>query len=139
MSFEERALKAVELRQNGYNCCQAVAAALADLTSLTEDQLMQIASGFALGIGNMEGTCGALVGAAIAAGLAAKGRGLQNRPGRYDSRPGRIERKADGNRGRIERAKGRLSNRHGHHEAREGRSKAGGSADPRPGKPNRKP
>ncbi len=75
MSFEERALKAVELRQNGYNCCQAVAAALADLTSLTEDQLMQIASGFALGIGNMEGTCGALVGAAIAAGLAAKGRG----------------------------------------------------------------
>ncbi len=75
MSFEERAQKAVELRQGGYNCCQSVVSALADLTELSENQLLQLAAGFALGIGNMEGTCGALVGAVMISGLVTKGRG----------------------------------------------------------------
>ena len=75
MSFEERAQKAVQLKQGGYNCCQAVALALGDLTGLTDEQLLCLASGFALGIGNMEGTCGALVGAVMAAGMATNGRG----------------------------------------------------------------
>ena len=75
MTFEERADKAAQLKESGYNCCQAVVAALSDLTEADTDKLMQLASGFALGIGNMEGTCGALVGASMIAGLVTGGRG----------------------------------------------------------------
>ena len=67
--------KAAMLRQQGYNCCQAAAAALADQTTLTEEQLYQLASGFGLGMGNMEAACGALVGVGMIAGLHCGGRG----------------------------------------------------------------
>ena len=63
--------KAVELRRSQKcNCCQSVVAAL------TEDPvLIQAASGFGGGMGNMEGPCGALVGAVIAAGKKTEGAG----------------------------------------------------------------
>lgn len=65
---------AAELRRvNGYNCCQAVAVALADQTNLPAEQIKQIASGFGGGMGTTEGTCGALVGAGIIAGLKKEG------------------------------------------------------------------
>lgn len=70
MTIEERAEKAVAVRaEKKGNCCQAVALSLADQTPLTEEQLMAAASGFGGGMGNREGTCGALVGAGLAAGL----------------------------------------------------------------------
>ena len=47
MTIQERAQKAVELKtRGGYNCSQAVTAALADQTGLTEEQLKQVAAGF---------------------------------------------------------------------------------------------
>ena len=78
--------KAAMLRQQGYNCCQAAAAALADQTTLTEEQLYQLASGFGLGMGNMEAACGALVGVGMIAGLHCGGRGTGHPRG--GSRPG---------------------------------------------------
>ena len=48
--------RAALLRRQGYNCCQAVAAAPADQTDLSEEQLYQPASDFGLGMGNMEAT-----------------------------------------------------------------------------------
>ena len=70
MTIEERAEKAVAIRAQGRgNCCQSVVLALADLTPLTEEQLASAASGFGGGMGNREGSCGALVGAGLAAGL----------------------------------------------------------------------
>ena len=76
MTIEERADKAVELKTwEGYNCSQAVTAALADQTKLTEEQLKQIAAGFCAGMGNLEATCGALIGAGMIAGLKTEGRG----------------------------------------------------------------
>ena len=70
MTIEERAEQAVALKNRaGYNCAQAVAAVLADQTGLTEEQLYSITSGFGLGMGTMQATCGALVGAGIALGL----------------------------------------------------------------------
>ena len=74
MTIEERAENAVLFKKDGKgNCCQAVTAALADLTELSEEQLHQIAAGFGGGMGTMEATCGALVGAGIVAGLATRG------------------------------------------------------------------
>lgn len=76
MSIEERANKAVELKMSGmYNCSQAVTAALSDETSLTEEQLKQVSAGFCAGMGNMEATCGALIGAGMIAGLKTEGKG----------------------------------------------------------------
>ena len=61
----------MELRKSyGCNCCQAVVAAI------TEDPLLlQAASGFGGGMGNMQGPCGVLVGAVISAGLKTGGQG----------------------------------------------------------------
>ncbi len=75
MDINECAKRAVELKRRGYNCCQAVAVALSEVTGLGEDTLMQLASGFGAGMGTMEGSCGALVGAVMAAGLSCRGAG----------------------------------------------------------------
>lgn len=76
MTIEERAQKAVELKTSGrYNCAQSVAAVLADQTNLTEAQLTQMTAGFCAGMGTMEATCGALIGAGIIAGLKSEGAG----------------------------------------------------------------
>ncbi|SEL20397.1 C_GCAxxG_C_C family probable redox protein [Butyrivibrio sp. ob235] len=76
MTLSERAEKAVALKNSGqYNCSQAVTAALADQTGLSEEQLKQISAGFCAGMGNMEATCGALIGAGMIAGLKTEGKG----------------------------------------------------------------
>ena len=43
-----------------------------DFTGLDEDTIKQAGNCFAAGMGNMEGTCGAIVGAGIVYGLVAK-------------------------------------------------------------------
>ena len=49
---QDRAEYAAELKNHGgYNCCQAVVAALADETNLPKEQLTQIAAGFCAGMG----------------------------------------------------------------------------------------
>lgn len=76
MNIEERAAIAAEWKRTGkYNCCQAVIMALIEETGLTEEQALSAASGFCVGMGSMENTCGALIGAGIAAGLKVKGQG----------------------------------------------------------------
>ena len=76
MTISERAEKAVQLKtMGGYNCSQAVTAALADQTDLTEEQLKNLTAGFCAGMGNLEATCGALIGAGMIAGLKSEGKG----------------------------------------------------------------
>lgn len=76
MNIEERAAKAVELKTSGrYNCSQSVTAVLADQTGLPEESLKQISAGFCAGMGNLEATCGALIGAGMIAGLKTGGKG----------------------------------------------------------------
>ena len=76
MTIEERAERAVELRNAGLcNCAQATAVVLCDQTGLTEEQMKQITAGFCGGMGTTDGTCGALVGAGAAAGMKTGGRG----------------------------------------------------------------
>ena len=74
MTTEERMERASILKRN-MNCCQAVVRAFADTLSLDEATLMSLASGFGSGMGTMEGTCGALVGAIMVAGLRTNGAG----------------------------------------------------------------
>ena len=70
MDMNEAAKIAVEYKQqHGCNCCQAVLLALKDQVNMSEEELRRLGAGFGLGLGNMEGTCGALVAAAIMAGF----------------------------------------------------------------------
>ncbi len=76
MTLKERAEMAVELKNSGRcNCAQAVTAALADETPLSEESLKQLSAGFCAGMGNLEATCGALIGAGVITGLKTEGKG----------------------------------------------------------------
>lgn len=60
---------AVRLKHAGCNCCQAVLCAFAEESGLSEAQLKQLGAAFGAGMGCMEATCGALVGAQLLLGL----------------------------------------------------------------------
>ena len=65
----ERKERAVELKHNGYNCCQAVLCAYADQLNMSEEELKRIGAAFGVGMGCMEATCGALCAAEMILGL----------------------------------------------------------------------
>ena len=68
-----RKLIAAEKKRCGsHNCAQAVLHTYADKAGIDEAQAMNIANAFGGGMGNTEGTCGALVGAGIVLGLVNK-------------------------------------------------------------------
>ena len=56
-------------RKKVCNCAQAVIATYADLAGIDEETAMALGSAFGSGMGNMEGTCGAITGAAMVLGL----------------------------------------------------------------------
>ena len=75
--------------QVGCNCCQAVLLAFASEIGLKwsaegaarllqedglEDALMALGSGFGAGMGSMEATCGALIGAGLVVGMLSDGK-----------------------------------------------------------------
>ena len=60
---------AMQIKKNRNNCAQAVLCAFAEETGLPEETLRKIGAGLGLGMGCMEGTCGALSGAEIVLGL----------------------------------------------------------------------
>lgn len=65
-------IAAEKKRCNSHNCAQAVLHTYADVAGITEDDALNIAGAFGGGMGNMEGTCGALVGAGLVLGLVNK-------------------------------------------------------------------
>lgn len=62
----------------GYNCCQAVACAFADCVGLDEETMYRLTEGFGLGMGNMNGVCGAFSGAAVVAGFVSSNGDTEN-------------------------------------------------------------
>ena len=48
-----------------YNCCQAVACSFCKETGVDEETLFRAGEAFGLGMGGMEGTCGAISGAVM--------------------------------------------------------------------------
>lgn len=76
MTIEERAAAAAELKASGKcNCTQSVLKVFADQLPMDEDTLMKLAAGYAAGMGCMESTCGALIGAVMVAGIGTDGKG----------------------------------------------------------------
>ena len=74
-NMETRKHIAAERKRCGsYNCAQAILCTYADKVGIDEATAINIANSFGAGMGNMEGTCGALVGAGITWGMATKDR-----------------------------------------------------------------
>jgi C_GCAxxG_C_C family probable redox protein len=71
--METRKQIAVEKKQCGLNCAQAVLCTYADIAGIKEETAIRLAAPFGAGMGNMEGTCGAITGAGLVLGLASKG------------------------------------------------------------------
>lgn len=74
----ERVERASELHLRGYNCAQAVACAFADAAGADEREVFRMTEAFGFGLGCMQGTCGALVGACAIAGLMSSDANLEN-------------------------------------------------------------
>lgn len=76
MTIQERADSAANLKASGQcNCCQAVTKTFVDIVGVSEQDLFKMSAGFAAGMGCMEATCGALVGANMILGLLTNGEG----------------------------------------------------------------
>ena len=76
MNIEERAAQAAAWKAAGQcNCAQAVLKAFEDRLPVDTNTLMQLGAGYAAGMGCMESTCGALIGAVMVAGVATDGKG----------------------------------------------------------------
>ena len=61
--------KARELFMNGYNCSQSVFCAFADMYGIPEELALKVSASFGAGIGRMRGTCGAVCGMSMLAGM----------------------------------------------------------------------
>lgn len=78
--MESRKFDAAEKKRSGrYNCAQAITCTYCDRAGVDENTALNIGNAFAAGMGNMEGTCGALVGAGIILGLIKKDRAISAR------------------------------------------------------------
>lgn len=60
---------AIQLHNRKYNCAQSVACAFADEVGVDKETLFRACESFGLGMGGMEGTCGAITGAVMLAGF----------------------------------------------------------------------
>lgn len=67
--------KAVEYKHSGYNCAQAVVKAMSEYTEVDIYSMLKITSGFGVGMGCFEATCGSLIGANMIISLLKDGKG----------------------------------------------------------------
>ncbi|MDO4337233.1 MAG: C-GCAxxG-C-C family protein [Eubacteriales bacterium] len=67
--MESRVEKTIEKHDKGYNCAQAVACTYCDLVGIDEETMFKLTEALGAGMGNMEGTCGAVSGACVLAGM----------------------------------------------------------------------
>lgn len=59
----------IRRHDKGYNCAQAVACTYCDLVGVDEKTMFKMTEALGLGMGGMEGTCGAVSGACVLAGM----------------------------------------------------------------------
>jgi C_GCAxxG_C_C family probable redox protein len=65
----KRVEEALRKHASGYNCAQAVSCVFCDKTGVDEETMFRFTEGLGLGMGGMEGTCGAIGAAAVLSGL----------------------------------------------------------------------
>ncbi len=91
--MESRKAIAVEKKRQ-CNCACAVLSTYCDLAGIDEETARNLTYGFGAGMGTMEGTCGAIVGAGMVLGLAKKrnaGADMRQLVTRFKERNGAIQ------------------------------------------------
>lgn len=61
--------KSVEIKKTGLNCAQAIAMAFSEKCGISEEIACKISLGHGVGMGNMKGTCGAIIGGGTVLGM----------------------------------------------------------------------
>ncbi|MDD7219702.1 MAG: C-GCAxxG-C-C family protein [Clostridia bacterium] len=67
--MKSRIEETMKRHDKGYNCAQSVACTYCDLAGIDEETMFRLTEGLGAGMGNMEGTCGAVSGACVLAGM----------------------------------------------------------------------
>ena len=67
--MKSRIEETIKKHDQGYNCAQAVACTYCDLVGGDEETMFKMTEALGLGMGGMNGTCGALTGACVLAGM----------------------------------------------------------------------
>lgn len=67
--MDSRVKDTIMRHDKGYNCAQAVACTYCDLVGIDEETMFKMTEALGLGMGGMDGTCGAVTGACVLAGL----------------------------------------------------------------------
>ena len=73
--MKSRIEEAVRKKSNGYNCAQAILCTYCDKLGISEQDAYRMSAAMGAGMGSMDGTCGAISAACMAAGMAQKGEG----------------------------------------------------------------
>lgn len=67
--MKTRVEETIMRHEKGYNCAQAVACTYCDIVGVDEETMFKMTEALGLGMGGMEGTCGAVSGACVLAGM----------------------------------------------------------------------
>lgn len=67
--MKTRVEETIMRHDKGFNCAQAVACTYCDLVGVDEETMFKMTEALGLGMGGMEGTCGAVSGACVLAGM----------------------------------------------------------------------
>ena len=67
--MKTRVEETIGRHDKGYSCAQAVACTYCDLVGVDEETMFKMTEALGLGMGGMEGTCGAITGACVLAGM----------------------------------------------------------------------
>ena len=67
--MKTRVEETIARHDKGFNCAQAVACTYCDLVGVDEETMFRMTEAFGLGMGGMQGTCGAVSGACVLAGM----------------------------------------------------------------------
>lgn len=67
--MKTRVEETIARHDKGYNCAQAVACTYCDLVGVDEETMFRMTEALGLGMGGMKGTCGAVTGACVLAGM----------------------------------------------------------------------
>ena len=67
--MKTRVEETIAKHDKGFNCAQAVACTYCDLVGADEETMFRMTEALGLGMGGMQGTCGAVSGACVLAGM----------------------------------------------------------------------
>ena len=83
--MKTRVEETITRHNKGYNCAQAVACTYCDLVCVDEETMFKMTEALGLGMGGMQGTCGAVTGACVLAGVKASTGNLEQPNSKMDS------------------------------------------------------